>query len=339
MSDSIARLGLVGLRGINLWMYIPAINAHPRAELVAGCDPSDKARDVLGEKSDAPAFTSLKEMADNVELDGVMIGTPNHIHLINVREAVECGLGMCVTKPLMNSVAECRKAIALCEKAGLVLASGHEYRYQSIIAEMRRRVAAGEIGEVSMVKSHMGHRGGLGKLTAKENWRSNKENVPGGCANMLGTHCFDMLNALLGEPVAVSAVNKRLITESPLEDTSALLVEYASGKIGIATSSYCSCPSDWVHVYGTMGNLRADTRSNRLIREDEKGNQEELEITEEIARGCGVIETFVHALMDGERPETGGPEGLASVALLEASIKASDEGRRVTVDEIMSSGQ
>ncbi|RKY62649.1 MAG: gfo/Idh/MocA family oxidoreductase, partial [Candidatus Latescibacterota bacterium] len=37
------RIGLVGLRGVNIWLYYPALRKHPRVELVAGCDIDEEA--------------------------------------------------------------------------------------------------------------------------------------------------------------------------------------------------------------------------------------------------------------------------------------------------------
>ena len=327
------RIGLVGLRGVNIWLYYPALRKHPRVELVAGCDIDEEAARRFGEEAGVPTFPSLSDMARSVELDGVIIGTPNQVHLANVEEAAGCGLNVLVTKPMTNTVADSLKAIEACRRAGVVLVTGHEYRFRPVVREMLRRASSGEIGQVSMAQAHMGHRGGISGLAAPGTWRSNRANVPGGSANLLGVHCFDVLNAIFGRPISVQASLKRLISPV-LEDTSATIVEYASGGVGFASSSYASSPSDWVRVYGTEANLLADTRMEKLFVE-RKGGLEEVKVPSSPDSGFAVLDMFVSAVEDGVPPETGGVEGLLAVAVLEASILSSERGRRVEVEEVI----
>ena len=335
MSDSKLRIGLVGLRGINMWLYWPALRVHPRVEVVAGCDLNPEISGKFHADHGLPVFASLPEMAAKVKLDGVFIGTPNPAHLPNIREAAAAGLNVCVTKPITNTVADALEAIELCRKAGVVLATGHEYRYRPDVLDVRRRVAAGELGEVTQVHAFMGHQGGLTKLTAAPNaWRASRQNVPGGCANLLAIHGFDAVNAILGDPVSVSASMKRLATPSPLDDTTAHIFEYASGKVAFIASSYVCAPSDWMHVYGTQANLFAYTATHSVFLEKES----RLALTATpFAQGSGynVVDMFVRALRDGVPPETGGREGLMAVAMLEASLRSQELGRRVMISEVM----
>lgn len=324
------RIGLVGLRGINSWMYRPAIRNHPRAELVAGCDPDPGAAERFRSEQQLPVFATIAEMAQSAKLDGIMIGTPNPIHLRNIAEAAACGVAMCVTKPLTNTVEEGRKAIAVCQKAGVLLAVGHEYRFRPEIRELRKRVAAGELGKVTLAQAHMGHQGGISNLTAPNTWRSSQANAPGGCHNLLGIHCIDLLNALLGQPCSVSATLKRLLSSSELEDTAATVVEYRSGAVGIATSSYASSPSNWLRVYGSEANMLADTRAGKLFIEKDK-QLTEIAVAPGPDSGHAVVDMFVRAVEDGVPPESGGPEGLLAVMVLEASLASQQRGARIPV--------
>jgi predicted dehydrogenase len=336
MSESKVRIGLVGLRGINMWLYLPALRTHPRVELVAGCDVSPEATEKFGAENGVPVFASLPEMAARVKLDGVFIGTPNPAHLPNIREGAAARVNLCVTKPLTNTVAEAREAIELCRQAGIVLATGHEYRYRPEMAEIRRRIAAGELGEVTQAYAFMGHQGGLGKLVAAPNaWRASRQNVPGGCANLLAIHGFDAVNAVLGEPVCASATMKRLVTASPLDDTTAHVFEYASGKVGVVGSSYVCSPSDWMHIYGTQANLFTHTTTRSIFIEKE-GRLALTALPASPGSGYGVLDMFVRAIRGEAPPETGGREGLIAVAMLEASLRSQESGRRVPLAEVLS---
>lgn len=335
MSDAKVRIGLVGLRGINMWLYWPALRIHPRVEVVAGCDLNAEMAGKFRAENGIPVFGSLPEMAAGAKLDGVFIGTPNPAHLPNIREAAAARLNICITKPITNTVAEALEAVEVCRKAGVILATGHEYRYRPDVLEVRRRIAAGEVGEVTQVHAFMGHLGGLSKLTAAPNaWRASRDNVPGGCANLLAIHGFDAVNAILGEPVSACAVMKRLATPSPLDDTTAHLFEYANGKVAFVGSSYVCSPSDWMHVYGTQANIFAHTMTRSVFMEKETRLAL---LGTPFAQGSGynVVDMFVRAIRDGVPPETGGREGLLAVAMLEASLRSQELGRRVTIAEVV----
>lgn len=327
----------MGLKGINDWHYLPGIRNTPAAELVGGVDLQAEARAGFQEKTGLPAFETLAEIVRTCQPAAVVIGTPNPAHLPNVREAVKLGLHLSVTKPLCNTVAECHEALRLAADAKLVLQVGHEYRFRPSVARALELAKAGALGTVTMVVAHMGSSAGLQKLTAAGMWRSQAANVPGGCLNLLGVHLFDVVNALLGRPLAVTAQLRRLVSPSELEDTAAVLIEYEHNRVGVVTSSYASAPSDRIHILGTAGNAVATETTLHLEREPRPWARENVPVTDLSATGSAerVIGQFCAAICGQGLLETPGEVGLVAVALNEAAVISQREGgRRVALAEL-----
>ncbi len=61
------------------------------------------------------------------------------------------GVHLLVEKPLAASGAEARELTSLCERAGVRGAVGHVERFNPALLELRRRVQAGQLGEVFLI--------------------------------------------------------------------------------------------------------------------------------------------------------------------------------------------
>lgn len=325
MTTDPLRLALVGLRGINAWHYFPGLAHCPQVQLVGGVDPSPEARAAFAAKSPVPLFASLAELVERCRPEAVLIGTPNHLHLANVREALAAGLHVSVTKPLANTVADCQEAIRLARAAGRLLQVGHEYRFRPSIARALALAQAPETGPVQLAVAHMGHDGGLSKLTAAGTWRNDPANVPGGCVNMLGVHLFDTCNALFGQPLAVSATLRHRLSQVPMTDTASVTLEYAHGALAVLTTSYVSAPADHFQIFGRHANYFAT--DTRLFREVAREWQPVADLPS-ASSAVGVLAEFVAALRHGAPLATPGKAGLLAVAELEAAIRSDAAGGR-----------
>ena len=277
-------------------------------------------------------YASLEDLLREQQPEAVIIGTPNPIHLANIREAAERGLHVSVTKPLCNTVRDSRAAIEVCRARGVLLQVGHEYRFRPPMRRLIELAGSGAIGRLSLAVAHMGSGGGMGQLTATGAWRSRAANVPGGCLNLLGVHFFDVLNAVLGRPVSVMASVKKLLTAAELEDTAAVIVEYESGAVGMVSSSYVSAECDFVRVFGTEANLLGDDQ--RLYREERRALTSMGGLPSE-SSGAMVIRQLCGAIRSGQPLDTPGEAGLWTVAMNEAALVSHREGRRVMLAEML----
>jgi predicted dehydrogenase len=329
VSEKTLRVALIGLGGVNRWLFRPAIQKCADVKLVAGVSPTAASRDAFVESWPMPVYERFDQMIAREKLDAVVIGSPTHLHFEHIREAANAGLHVVVTKPLCNTVAECRDAIAATKRAGVVLHVGHEYRYRPAIRRLIELAKSPDnvpVGTATMLLLHMGHPGGLKDVPAGS-WRWDASLVPGGSGNLLGVHGIDLANALFGAPRRVVASLHHLCGKLPLEDTTAFTIEYDRA-IAVITTSYASYTLETANLLGTKGNLIA--RGDKLFLDANKQTSAIEDLATESAADC-LLREFVASIREKRQPETGGETGLAAVAVLEAALAAAKQGRAVEV--------
>lgn len=337
MSTEPLRLGIIGLKGINDSFYAPAAARNGSVVIAAGVDPSDEARQSFAAKHPTvPLYASLAEALKAQRLEAVVIGTPNHIHLQNIREAAAARLHMLVTKPMCNTVAECREAIQLARDAGVVLQAGHEFRFRPGTSRAIELVRQGVAGDVTLVTAHMGHMGGLTpQMSGPGLWRNNPANCPGGCANLLGVHYFDIATAIMGVPTHIQGVLRHFRAITPIEDTAVVTMLHRSG-VSVVTSSYASLGRDEVVVHGTEANLVASAGS--LVKRDKTARHEISDLSRRESADV-LIAQLVGAVRHGQPVQTPGEVGLLNVAILEAALLSERERRTVAMSELLTESE
>ena len=104
----VAGAGLIGRR------HIEEIDASSAARLAAVVDPSSHAQEVA-DKYGVPLYSSLAELFEKDRPDGVVLATPNRLHVEGGLECVAAGVPVIVEKPIGDSVECARQALAIDE--------------------------------------------------------------------------------------------------------------------------------------------------------------------------------------------------------------------------------
>ena len=122
--------------------------------IVALCDvDSNYAAKQFAKYPDAKRFTDYRVMLDKMgkEIDGVVIGTPDHTHAIISMEAMRRGKHVYCEKPLAHSVDEVRKIVAASHKYKVVTQLGNQGHSSASIRRLCEWVWAGAIGQVHTI--------------------------------------------------------------------------------------------------------------------------------------------------------------------------------------------
>lgn len=140
----------LGLIGCGAWGANLLRNAvsNKRIRLVAVCDPDPDARRVAQERSGAKAFADFTDLLEAANLDAVIIASPSHDHFAQAHQALEAGLHVLVEKPMCMTTEQALSLVALADARGLVLMVGHTFLYSNLVHEVKRRIDAGELGDV-----------------------------------------------------------------------------------------------------------------------------------------------------------------------------------------------
>ena len=122
--------------------------------IVALCDVDDNyAAKTFGRHPKAQTFRDYRVMLDKLgkEIDGVVIGTPDHSHAVIAMEAMRRGKHVYCEKPLAHSIGEVRALMAGAKEHKVVTQLGNQGHSFGTIRQLCEWVWAGAIGKVHTV--------------------------------------------------------------------------------------------------------------------------------------------------------------------------------------------
>jgi predicted dehydrogenase len=141
---AVAGAGLIGQRDIE------EVDSSRSARLAAVVDPAPQAREVA-DRYGVPLHSSLAELFERDELDGVILATPNQSHVVGGLECVAAGVPVIVETPISDSVEGATRLVEAAEAAGVPLLTGHHRNYSPIIERAREAVRSGVLGPIVAV--------------------------------------------------------------------------------------------------------------------------------------------------------------------------------------------
>jgi predicted dehydrogenase len=226
--------GLIGRR------HIEHIINEDCAELVAIVDPSEAGKALAVEKGTS-WYPSFATMIRHQRAEGVIISTPNQMHVANGLEAIEAGIAALVEKPLAADVAGATLLVQAAEKAGVALLTGHHRRHNPLVQEARKAIEAGRLGQVVSVH-------GMCWFYKPEEyfdvaWRREKGAGPV-FLNLI--HDVDLMRYLCGDVAEVHALESNALRCNAVEETAVILLKFRNGVLGtVNVSDKIVAPWSW----------------------------------------------------------------------------------------------
>lgn len=231
---SVVGAGLIGSQ------HILRVQSEPEAALAAIVDPTEKARE-LARGCGAPWFPDLQALLQTDRPDGVIVATPNQLHVANGQACVEAGIPMLMEKPVSDDVASGWELVAATEEAGVPMLVGHHRRHSPLIQQAKSIVASGAIGRVTTVN-------GLCWFLKPPSyfdvaWRRE----PGAGVVLINLiHVIDDLRNICGDVESIQALQSNAVRGFAVEDTAAMLLRFRSGALGtISISDTVAAPWSW----------------------------------------------------------------------------------------------
>jgi len=234
------RIAVAGAGSIGL-AHMGLARASVRCELTAVVDPSPAAQ-AHADAAGVPRYVSLTELLRKDRPDGVILATPNPLHLPQALECIAAGMPMLLEKPIATTVAEAQRVVDAAERAGAKILIGHHRAHSPIMAKAREVVASGVLGRlVAVMGSATFFKPDLYYTDAP--WRRE----PGGGPILLNMiHEVHNLRMLCGEIVAVQAFASHAARGFAVEDTVAINLRFANGALGsFMLSDTAACARSW----------------------------------------------------------------------------------------------
>ncbi|HEX6142184.1 MAG TPA: Gfo/Idh/MocA family oxidoreductase [Geminicoccaceae bacterium] len=231
------RLAVVGA-GLIGRQHVLRIRNEPEATLAAIVDPSPAARD-LAAGVGTPWLADLDELLRADRPDGVIIATPNQMHVANGLTAVAAGVPMLLEKPVADGVDAGWRLVEAAEQADVPILVGHHRRHSPLIQRAKAMVASERLGRITTVSAHCWFRKPDDYFDVA--WRRE----PGGGPVLINLiHVIDDVRNICGEISTVHALESSAIRGFPVEDTAAVLLRLESGALGTITISD-AVPAPW----------------------------------------------------------------------------------------------
>lgn len=337
--DQPLRVIQVGAGGMGqAWLRNDSEN--PDVELVGIVDLNlDAARAgavVYGDES-IPVHTDLRALIDQVQPDAILDITVPVAHHPVTTDSLFAGLPVLGEKPAAQTVAEALSLAAAAEVTGELFMVSQSRRYNDQLVAFKQ--AAGLLGDLGSVTTEFAkapHFGGF---------REEMDNV---LLLDMAIHPFDSVRYLLDrDPVSVYCDAYNPSWSWYRGDAAASVIfEFEGGIRFVYNGSWCapghetSWNASW-RVSGANGTAlwngddapTLDTPDADPATLEARAQLSALpSVGVEIA---GSLAAFVQALRTGETPDGEVHGNVMSLAMVEAAIESNDEGRRITIDDVL----
>jgi predicted dehydrogenase len=191
------------------------------------------------------AFDDLGAMLDQTKPDVLHVCSPHGLHAAHAIEAVKRRIHVIVEKPLATDEADARAVIAAAEDAGVHAAVCLTKRSYPMVAELRARILAGELGQVNAIRG-----GFLSWDSNHDNWGWGFDSKVAGTSYAtadLGVHWLDLAEHVTDR--RITEVDARFSTLRPTryrngqpvkveaEDYVRIFLDFTGGAVGSATFS------------------------------------------------------------------------------------------------------
>jgi myo-inositol 2-dehydrogenase/D-chiro-inositol 1-dehydrogenase len=324
------RIGLLGAGRIGR-IHGSNVAAHPRAALAAVADADAAAAQRLAAAHGA-SISSVDAILAAPDIDAIVICTPTDTHAELIERAVRAKKAVFCEKPVDLSAARIRACLAVVRDARGKLMIGFNRRFDPSFVALRRRVAAGEIGNVEVVT-----------IISRDPQPPHAGFVErsGGLFRDMMIHDLDMARLLMGEePAEIHAIGACLIDPAIGAagdvDTAAVMLKTASGKIAqISNSRRATYGYDQrIEVHGSLGLLAADNqRATTVEHADASGYTRDPVQPFFLQRYADAyrleLDAFITGVLDGTPLAPTGEDGLRAQLLADAATDAAQNGRPV----------
>lgn len=318
MMQEKVRFGLVGAGGI-AQAYAQAFEVSDAAQLVAVADTRQEAATAMAERMKCRSFASHQTMAEEVELDAVIVCTPPASHPEICTYFLERQIHVLCEKPLSISSTSAKEMQAVAAKSGAILTMGSKFRYAEDVVKAKSIIASGILGEIVLFENAF-----TSRVDMLSRWNSNPAISGGGVLIDNGTHSVDIMRYFLGPLAEIQVVEGKRIQELAVEDTVRIFVKSKGGVMGnIDLSWSINKEIDWyIRIYGSQGTISVGWKESKYR---QSASQEWIQFGNgynKVQSFRSQIDNFSKAIAGKEALVITSEDAIASVEVIESAYQA-----------------
>ena len=340
------RIAVVGLGAVGR-EHARAIRRIADLELVGGVDPSDGGAAFCSDLG-ITHFRRIEDVLELAELDGVVVATPNDLHVTQTRLCISRGLAVLLEKPISHSLQEARELVRDIEQSNALVLIGHHRAHSAIMRKACELIDTGFLGDLVCI---------AGSATfckpdsyfAQAPWRA----LPGAGPILINmVHEVHSLRMLCGEIVEVQALASRQHRRLQVEESACVNMRFSNGALGsfllsdVAASSrsweqtsgensaYARDPNeDCYCLTGRKGTLLIPTLRSKVFPPEARSWFTPLV---EAQHAAGINDPlqqqmahFAKVIRGEENPLVTARDGMVNLSVVEAISKAAKSGNTV----------
>ena len=340
------RIGVIGAGWWATFAHLPAIKAHPGAELVAVQSRElESAKKIAKDFGASFACATVEEILSLPELDAVIVASTPNVHFAQAKAALESGRHVLIEKPMTFTAAEARELVEIAARKNLQLLISCPWHFTRHGIESRRLIQSGALGEIKMISVLMTNpiekllRGvntspthGMDKVYVEP--RHGSYNDPaiagGGQIYCQVSHAAAYLTFLTGlRPAEVFA--RFDCDGSPNDIYNALTVTLENGAL-VSLASTAATPlverTYEVRIFGSRAVLQLELWRGTMTLVDFNDRRTEFSplAESEIYPAQSPAQNFVEAILGSAPNGSPGELGLASMEIIEAACHSAKTG-------------
>ncbi len=187
----------VGIIGLGMGRNMLAVNSDrdSRMEVRAICDTNPVLLEQVRTQHNLPfATTDYLELLARPDIQVVGIYSPDHLHMAQIEAAARAGKQIICTKPMVVSLDEARRTVALVRQHGIKFLVGQTCRFMPAFQAAKRFYDDGDLGRPLFAEAHYVH--DMRPVLDRSTWRHEtpQDFLYGGAC-----HPIDLLCWFLGD--------------------------------------------------------------------------------------------------------------------------------------------
>lgn len=291
------RYAIIGAGAVSDYHHVPGIRLDPRAKLVAVCDPNQALLEQRRKDWGIDKLTTdYREIANDPDVDAVIIATPNDTHKDISVACSRGGKHQMLEKPLACNFADSAAIYRAARDAGVRHMTAFTYRFAPSMRYLRHLLKTGQLG----TPRHFRSQRFLDWPETSWGWRQYKARAGAGDLFDMTIHRIDFAMDLLG-PIqsicgAVETFCPRTTTAdgkscppSDVDDWSALIGRFECGAVGVWEGTTLAKGHhnngfgwEWAEINGSEGSaVYRLTEPNTILMGQHGGTMQQMPVPRE----------------------------------------------------------
>lgn len=287
-------------------------------------------------------YDSLEEIADDPDVEGVILLTPPDQRLEPIRHLAQAGKAILCEKPIERDVLRATEIVEICEENRVLLGIVFQHRFRAGAKALSRLVRDKALGSIGLVRTEIPW--WRDQVYYDAPGRGSYDRDGGGVLITQAIHVMDLMLSLTAPITSVQAFcATSKLHDLEAEDFVSAGLTYADGAVGSLVATTASFPgaTESIRLDGTLGS--AHLEGGRLTVHWRDGRTQMVDDISEAGGGADpmdfpcdwhrdLIADFAEAIRTENIPKITGREGLKVHHLIEALEPSSHEGSRIKLE-------